>query len=56
MNLCDNGHEEVVYAGQACPCCELLKENGELKDNIIDVDMMCASLRKEVTRLKAEKK
>lgn len=45
MNLCSDGHDEVCYEGRDCPCCELIKTNSDLEDEIYD-------LKKEVEELK----
>jgi len=37
MTICDQEHDEICYGARRCPCCELMKEIGELKDRIIEL-------------------
>ena len=41
MNLCSDGHDEIVYEGRHCPACDLkqerdaqIKENDELRATV----------------------
>jgi hypothetical protein len=39
MNVCDNGHDEIVYVGKRCPLCQTIEDYElEIKDlkQIID--------------------
>jgi hypothetical protein len=47
VNLCDNGHYEVVYEGDNCPACEL-------KDDMISLKRKLLQLTDEIKQLKAE--
>lgn len=35
MNLCDNGHDEVCYAGNECPTCAEIKERDSTINDLI---------------------
>jgi hypothetical protein len=47
MNLCFDGHDEVCYEGRKCPCCELLKDNQKLEDELYDLKDAIANLKTE---------
>ena len=51
MNLCSDGHEEVVYEGQKCPVCEIVKE----KDSMIgDLQNDIEALKMEINELNSQ--
>ena len=47
MYLCNNGHDEVCYKSDDCPCCELLKRNIDLEDTIYDLNEEIKKLNEE---------
>jgi hypothetical protein len=34
MNICSNGHEEIVYECKNCPACDLLRDISEMQTQI----------------------
>ena len=36
MNICSNGHEEIVYKWSKCPICELIEEHENEIQSIVD--------------------
>lgn len=58
MNVCNDGHEEVVYEGRHCPVCDLIRCHREEVEVILDkVDSLradVATLEQDVINLTAE--
>ncbi len=59
MNLCSDGHKEVCYEGNDCPCCEGINEQRELDRQIEQLteeaktkDETIEQLRLEIRELK----
>lgn len=49
MEICSDGHEEIVYEGRKCPICELLAE----LNNTIEVQVnKIQELESEIEELK----
>lgn len=38
MNICADGHEEVIHEGMTCPVCEAQKETEEAEMKIADLE------------------
>ncbi len=38
MDLCDDGHEEIVYGGTKCPYCAVLKELAKAQEDFSDLE------------------
>ena len=36
MNICSEGHDEIVYNGRVCPLCAEIKERQLEKDDLED--------------------
>ena len=47
MEVCNRGHEEIVFDGLVCPFCEILDENDRLIDEIAELKEKIADLEKE---------
>jgi hypothetical protein len=51
MNICDDGHEEIVFSSKACPLCEAqveIEEHEKQNDNLrVEIE----SLRDKVQAL-----
>ena len=37
MEVCNRGHEEIVFDGLVCPFCKILDENDRLIDEIAEL-------------------
>jgi len=49
MEVCNRGHEEIVFDGLDCPFCKILDENDRLIDEIAELKEKIADLEKEQT-------
>ena len=51
MDICSEGHDEIVFDGMACPVCALIKdyeaEKDELQDEIKDLNNEIENLQKD---------
>ncbi len=37
MEICNSGHQEIVYDGVTCPLCEALEDNMNLEAEVEDL-------------------
>lgn len=51
MNLCDSGHDEIVYDGRKCPFCEEIERSVRLEEEIADLKEQIADMEKEATNI-----
>lgn len=51
MNLCDSGHDEIVYDGRKCPFCEEIERSQRLEEEVADLKDQIAELEKEATTI-----
>lgn len=54
MNLCSDGHDEVCYIDNDCPCCELIKEKDDIEEDLDDAEKKIAELEEQIDMLKNE--
>lgn len=54
MNICFEGHEEIVYEGRNCPLCCALEEINDLESQVADSDKANDELRATIEKLENE--
>ena len=47
MNICEEGHEEIVIEGRRCPLCDALQEISNLEDKIRELETEEDNLKKD---------
>ena len=52
MNLCNNGHDEIVYAGRFCPVCVRDHDIFHLKGTIAELKGGLETLKEKLEKLK----
>lgn len=38
FEICDDGHDQIVYTGRKCPLCEAIKTSEDLTDSLKDLE------------------
>lgn len=54
MNLCSDGHTEVCYGNNDCPCCELIKEKDDIEDDLDNAEKKITELEEKLADLENE--
>ena len=54
MTLCSDGHDEVCYETNDCPCCELARNAQEAKDDLDIADNKIDELTAKIEELEEE--
>ena len=52
MNLCNNGHDEIVYVGRFCPVCVRDHDIFHLKGTIAELKGGLETLKEKLKKLK----
>jgi len=54
MNICAEGHDEIVYEGRYCPFCEMKREKEGLEERVSELETELNDARAEIECLKTE--
>lgn len=55
MDLCQEGHDEVCYAGRKCPVCDVLSDLADKNRELVGLEDKLAEANAEVKRLQDTK-
>jgi transcription initiation factor IIE alpha subunit len=55
MNLCSDGHEEIVHEGRTCPVCDKQEELDRAKQEIDDLESEVQDLNRRIQELEEDK-
>ena len=56
MNLCSDGHEEIVHSDRRCPLCDTISEYNEEQDEVLKLKEMFSDLKSEYEELQSDHK
>jgi hypothetical protein len=51
MDVCSDGHEEIVHEGRNCPTCAIVEENKELKEKVAELQTLLDDAEADVSEL-----
>lgn len=52
MEVCSNGHDEIVYDSRNCPLCEMIEEKDEAEKLVEGLENKVADLEAEIEEIR----